>query len=288
MKESTCPRLCGGTFFTLVLQGLKQRTKAREHYRGERDGLSDPEVLVGLIRVINPDYNAPELNIIKSKTNEYKSCSTSTGKYFPFGNTAEMSEFARRIQTNYSSALEAMTEFVYEFLEIDTASKRDMRLAAALIELVIDDDSIEPDEEFFVVEDGSKIKKATFSDLNEVCLPALLLGVWHYAVTKRKDNKVGKQTYDNWCPPAGGGPRVYHGDIGERVRSNISRVFVPARNLHAGHASKNSEKPIQNTLDESKKTFTAYIEKATERYNVMRLIGGKEVSLKDFSMIIEC
>ena len=68
MKESTCPRLCGGTFFTLVLQGLKQRTKAREHYRGERDGLSDPEVLVGLIRVINPDYNAPELNIIKSKT----------------------------------------------------------------------------------------------------------------------------------------------------------------------------------------------------------------------------
>lgn len=128
MKESTCPRLCGGTFFTLVLQGLKQRTKAREHYRGERDGLSDPEVLVGLIRVINPDYNAPELNIIKSKTNEYKSCSTSTGKYFPFGNTAEMSEFARRIQTNYSSALEAMTEFVYEFLEIDTASKRDMRL----------------------------------------------------------------------------------------------------------------------------------------------------------------
>ena len=282
MKESTCPRLCGGTFFTLVLQGLKQRTKAREHYRGERDGLSDPEVLVGLIRVINPDYNAPELNIIKSKTNEYKSCSTSTGKYFPFGNTAEMSEFARRIQTNYSSALEAMTEFVYEFLEIDTASKRDMRLAAALIELVIDDDSIEPDEEFFVVEDGSKIKKATFSDLNEVCLPALLLGVWHYAVTKRKDNKVGKQTYDNWCPPAGGGPRVYHGDIGERVRSNISRVFVPARNLHAGHASKNSEKPIQNTLDESKKTFTAYIEKATERYNVMRLIGGKEVSLKDF------
>ena len=42
MKESTCPRLCGGTFFTLVLQGLKQRTKAREHYRGERDGSRSP------------------------------------------------------------------------------------------------------------------------------------------------------------------------------------------------------------------------------------------------------
>lgn len=282
MKESTCPRLCGGTFFTLVLQGLKQRTKAREHYRGERDGLSDPEVLVGLIRVINPDYNAPELNIIKSKTNEYKSCSTSTGKYFPFGNTAEMTEFAQRIQTNYSSALEAMTEFVYKFLEIGTASRRDIRLAAALIELVIDDDSVEPDEEFFVFEDGSKIKKATFSDLNEVCLPALLLGIWHYAVTKRKDNKVGKQTYDNWCPPAGGGPRTYQGDIGDRVLPNISRVSMPTRNLHIEHTSKTSAKVIQNIPNESEKAFTDYIEKATERYNVMRLIGGKEVSLKDF------
>ena len=282
MKESTCPRLCGGTFFTLVLQGLKQRTKAREHYRGERDGLSDPEVLVGLIRVINPDYIAPELNIIKSKTNEYKSCSTSTGKYFPFGNTAEISEFARRIQTNYLSALEAMTEFVCKFLEINTASRRDIRLAAALIELVIDDDSIEPDEEFFVVEDGSRIKKATFSDLNEVCLPALLLGIWHYAVTKRKDNKVGKQTYDNWCPPAGGGPRTYQGDIGERVLPDISMVSMPTRNLHTEHTSRTSAKVIQSIPDESKKAFTDYIQKASERYNVMRLIGGKEVSLKDF------
>ena len=38
------PRLCGGTFFVLVLQALKQRVKSRQHYKGERDGLSDPEV----------------------------------------------------------------------------------------------------------------------------------------------------------------------------------------------------------------------------------------------------
>jgi hypothetical protein len=28
------PRLCGGTFFVLVLQALKQRVKARQHYKG--------------------------------------------------------------------------------------------------------------------------------------------------------------------------------------------------------------------------------------------------------------
>ncbi len=70
-----------------------------------------------------------------------------------------MSEFARRVQTNYSAALEAMTELrTYNFLEIGTASRRDIRLTAALIELVIDDDNIDPDEEFSYLK-MEKIKK---------------------------------------------------------------------------------------------------------------------------------
>lgn len=56
MTINEYPRLCGGTFFTLVLQALRQRMNAREHYDGDSDGLSDPEVLVGLIKVINPAY----------------------------------------------------------------------------------------------------------------------------------------------------------------------------------------------------------------------------------------
>ena len=75
------PRLCGGTFFTLVLQDLRQRMKAREHYKGDRDGLTDPEVLMGLIKVINPDYQEIDRNLLKTKANDYKTCKTSTGTY---------------------------------------------------------------------------------------------------------------------------------------------------------------------------------------------------------------
>lgn len=53
MTNSGYPCLFGGIYFTLVLQAFKQRVKAREHYNGERDGLSDPEVLTGFITVIN-------------------------------------------------------------------------------------------------------------------------------------------------------------------------------------------------------------------------------------------
>ena len=71
MTNSDYPRLCGGTFFILVLQALRQRMKAREHYKGESDGLKDPNVLIGLIRVINPDYIEPAGDALKGKTNDF-------------------------------------------------------------------------------------------------------------------------------------------------------------------------------------------------------------------------
>ena len=74
MATNEYPRLCGGTFFTLVLQALRQRMKAREHYSGDSDGLSDPEVLVGLIKVINPDYTDPGKENLKGTANNYKAC----------------------------------------------------------------------------------------------------------------------------------------------------------------------------------------------------------------------
>ena len=72
MTNSDYPKLCGGTFFILVLQALRQRMKAREHYKGESDGLKDPNVLVGLIKVINPDYQEPS-DALKEKLTISKS-----------------------------------------------------------------------------------------------------------------------------------------------------------------------------------------------------------------------
>lgn len=102
------PRLCGGTFFTLVLQALKQRMKAREHYKGESDGLTDPDVLMGLIRVINPDFVEPMASL-KGKTNDYKSCTVSTGTYLPFGDTAVIDAFDKRVRTSYSATISSTT-----------------------------------------------------------------------------------------------------------------------------------------------------------------------------------
>ena len=65
-------------------------------------------------------------------------------------------------------------------------------------------------------------KKAALGDLTTVCLPAFLLGVWHYVVVNRKDNQVGKDTYNQWCPLAGGGPRAYKGSMGKSITQEVS------------------------------------------------------------------
>ena len=84
MSIDDYPRLCGGTFFTLVLQALRQRMKAREHYAGDSDGLSDSEVMVGLIKVINLDYVDPGKGKLKTIVNNYKKCETSISAYLQF------------------------------------------------------------------------------------------------------------------------------------------------------------------------------------------------------------
>ncbi len=216
------PRLCGGTFFALVLQALRQRMRAREHYKGESDGLSDPEVLMGLIKVINPDYQEIDRKTLKSKTNEYKTCKTSGGTYLPFGDTQEIRAFDNRVKTNYQSALNDMIDFVDRFLDLGESVGKAAQLVRALTDLIQQDETIGNSEVFYIGPDGQKMEKTALGGLTEVCFPSFLLGIWHYVVVNRKDNTVGQETYNTWCPPAGGGPRVYSAHMGDGILGGLS------------------------------------------------------------------
>lgn len=217
MTNIEYPRLCGGTFMTLVIQALLQRKKAREHYKGESDKLNDPDVLVGLITVINPDYKDPGKAVLKTKANDYKSCKLSTGQYLPFGDKLAIVVFDQRVRNNYLEARNDMCIFVDSFIETGTKLQKDVRLVKALIDLIEQDDSIDDSVELMVGENGDAVRKDQLRNLKRVCLPSFLLGIWHFIVINRKRNKVGQLTYDTWCPENGGGPREYEGTMGEDI-----------------------------------------------------------------------
>lgn len=217
MTNIEYPRLCGGTFMTLVIQALLQRKKAREHYKGESDKLNDPDVLVGLITVINPDYEDPGKAVLKTKANDYKSCKLSTGQYLPFGDKLAIEVFDQRVRNNYLAARNDMCIFVDSFIETGTKLQKDVRLVKALIDLIEQDESIDDSEEFLVGENGDAVRKDQLRTLKRVCLPSFLLGIWHFIVINRKNNKVGQLTYDTWCPENGGGTREYEGTMGDGI-----------------------------------------------------------------------
>ena len=220
------PRLCGGTFFTLVLQALRQRMKAREHYSGDSDGLSDPEVLVGLIKVINPDYTDPGKENLKGTANNYKACKISNSTYLPFDDEQVISAFDSKVKTAYQSVLNRMVGFVNDFLDMSETVHKDVNLIRAIVDLVQQDQTIKAGDEFFIGQNGEKKKKATLGDLKEVCLPSFLLGVWHFIVVNRKDNGIGKATYDVWCPSAGGGQRKYVAHMGEGILESLTISYA--------------------------------------------------------------
>lgn len=229
MTINEYPRLCGGTFFTLVLQALRQRMNAREHYDGDSDGLSDPEVLVGLIRVINPAYTDPGKEKLKTIANNFKQGGNSRSVYFPFHDDQVINAFDQTVRVNYQTALNGMVGFVNDFLDMSEPVHKDVNLVRAVVDLIQQDQTIEATDEFYVGPNGEKKKKAALGDLKEVCLPSFLLGVWHYVVVNRKDNNIGKKTYEIWCPSAGGGQRKYTAHMGEGILDSLTTYTVDTK-----------------------------------------------------------
>ena len=228
MKKNEKQRLCGGTFFTLILQARKPRKGVREHYMGTTDGLSEPETLIALAKVMVPDMQDPlksMMKTIKGNVFDFKTCKNAGGTYFPFGNVDAKTAFDARVKTEYRTTLAAMLEFIDGFIDVGGSIKKDERLVRALVELIDRDDSIVSEQLFYVSEDGTPISKADLLVLTEICLQPFLVGVWHFAVLRNGGNTIGKETYDAWCPAQGGGQRTYTATLGDNLSRTIELKY---------------------------------------------------------------
>lgn len=215
------PRLCCGTFFTLVLQARPQRTKARQHYKGDSDGLTDPEVLVGLIKVANPDYIDLGKEKLKGFAAGYKQGNCSNSINLSVNDRQVISAFDYTIKTDYEAALERMIEFVSRFIDTSENVHRDINLVRAVIDLIQQDKSINNNDIFYIDPHGKKTSKSEMLNTKRICLESLLLGVWHYVIVNRRDNSVGSSTYEKWCPPQCGRIREYTANMGESVLPDL-------------------------------------------------------------------
>lgn len=229
MKNNCDKRLCGGTFFTLLLEARKPLMSANGHYAGKKDGLTEYETLIGLARIIDsgiPEPMQTEIKTIQGNASEYKKCLSSGGGYFPYSNRAAMSAFDTKIKNNYQSVLKAMCDFVDEFIEVQGEIKKDENFVKALVDLINQDDSIKSDQKFYINADGSTVTKREIIQTDTFCFEPFLLGIYHYAVVVQNDNQIGAATFDEWCPSTGGGRRMYNGNMGIDWPHNIALSYI--------------------------------------------------------------
>ena len=228
MTKNENLRLCGGTFFTLLLEARKQLLGANEHYAGKKDGLTEYETLIGLARVIRSDLATPmptEIKTIQGNASEYKKCKNAGGGYFPFGDKTALRVFDERVKNEYVDTLRKMCRFVEDFIDAGGDIKKDELLVKALVELISLDNCIDDSQSFYIKEDGTTAQKKELINMKEIPLQSFLLGVFHYSVCS-VDNVVGAETFDSWCPSAGGAKRTYKGDIGADWPVDIKLKYI--------------------------------------------------------------
>lgn len=271
-------RLCGGTFFTLLLLARKQRMGVREHYKGMSDGMADPILLMALAEIAIPDYRVPDASMmatVKSATSRYKSCQANGGTYFPFTDVSVVASFDERVKNEYSRCLSAMNSYVEDYIDVCGDTKKDEYLVKALVEVIASDATIDTNQPFYVCEDGSTLTKAQICAASKLCLQSFLLGIWHYIILNVQDNKVGANTYNEWCPAKGGAPRDYTAAIGENSARTITLLYSEVQ------ASTDEEDPtpildaeiVEPTIETSERTTTQQVINNNPVFNTFNFNG---------------
>lgn len=193
MEENRKYTLCGGTFLVLLLHARKQRVAARKKAGGQSDGLSDSELFTGLIQVAFPDFLPPTGRSMKTYTTNYKNCTLSSNEILPFEKEELIEAFDKSVTADYHEPLRRMKFFIEKYIDDKNMGSW---LVRAILEVVEHDSDIR--DELFYIAASDPYDKKHLMDISETVLPSFLLGIWHFIVMHRRDNKVGRVTYEIW------------------------------------------------------------------------------------------
>lgn len=223
-------KLCGGTFFILISDARNPMPSHDEMYMGVQSGITEPETLLALARIVTPDSPEPmhrEEKSFRDGTFDFKSCHGWGWRKFLLGNVSAKKSFDDRIKSHYSECLSAMTAFTNKYLDLRSSTRKDEYLVKALLELLDADKEISNDTEFYANKDGTTItKEELLSPDTEICFEAFLLGLWHYCIVCIKKNTIGQTTYGEWCPPTeGNNERPYEAAIGESSNRDLKITY---------------------------------------------------------------
>jgi len=198
MGELSKSILCGGTFFTLLLQAKRPQSPKK---LGKKSDFTEADVLEKLICIVDGTFEIKEdkRDSFTTAVSDYQSCKTDGGKRVPLKGVSTVQAFKARFAKDYSGMAKKMDDIVSTYVHPDV--ERRIWLVKQLMELVETDASIQPNDQFYIRANGESVKKIELCNEEHICLASFLLGVWHFIIVSRPKNKLGEATYDSWHEP---------------------------------------------------------------------------------------
>jgi len=193
------PRLCGGTFYNLLLKAKYEGVSARDHYAGISDSVTEVAVLYNLIRISYSKFLNGRLGCLDRYSSYYKWCNKNSlsPTYLPFNEEKDnnvVQPFRKTMAVHYDIALSRTKSFIKKCLDVNLENKG-LKLATSIINLIKEDSDLIGDKTF--IYQGRSISASDLVSLDSYDLPALILAVWFYIVTQIKDNTIGSETVSN-------------------------------------------------------------------------------------------
>ncbi len=197
MINTNTLRLCGGTFFVLLLREKRNNRTKKQLKNFGSDGLTNISLMEHLILLFDDTFEKPAGDSMDNRTSLYKKCKISEADCLPFHDDALVHAFDRKIKNNYVTCLSSMGEIADFFLATEKEDKM-CELVYSIFTVIKYDTHIKPEDCFYVTPDGIGVNKTNLLQMKAVNLPALLLGVWHYILMHCQDNTVGASTIVEW------------------------------------------------------------------------------------------
>ena len=244
MEPGVNYRLCGGIFFSLIVHASEKNLTGRQRAGGEQAAFKESDIFGDLIKIAYPAFTAPAAGrSLATYASNYKKCEISANPLFPITDKDLINEFDAAIKTNYLESIKAMDIFASRYINIQLKSRW---LVCALMELIRYDNEIDDTDLFYIDADGHPVSKAELLNMKSFVLQPFLLGVWHYIITHRADNTIGKNTFSEFHTKTGESNSgwAFTSDIGRKAYNTID-VNI----LESGYAAFSGLEEMSNTSE---------------------------------------
>ena len=198
MADQTVPYLCGGVFFTLLVEASRERVSPTKGYKGIKGDVRDEYIMKDLVELPGKGLaNFDKQSDFGDSVSKYKNCRSDYGMSMPFRKYEYKESLREKITQDTDRALYLMSTILTRYFSM---KKRDdgiypLDLAVRKILYVIKkDDDIGWDDTLLCGKNCTPIKKKDLVQTEAIDIQPFLLGVWNYILQNRPDNKHGQGT----------------------------------------------------------------------------------------------